>query len=235
MGNRASKDALFDGFAEVGKALANGRRAEIVDVLAQGERHVDEVAAEIEQSVANTSFHLRVLASAGLVTTRRNGTRVYYSLASAQVGALWAALRTVAVAHYGELAHLADAYRGAREGVEEISREELAQRIETGGVVVIDVRPSAEFAAGHITGARSVPFDGLAERVRALPPNVDVVAYCRGPFCVFADEAVRMLHRHDRAAYRLEDGFPEWQSAGFPAAQGAPSDGVPADPAGDQR
>ena len=235
MGSRASKDALFDGFAEVGKALANGRRAEIVDVLAQGERHVDEVAAEIEQSVANTSFHLRVLASAGLLTTRRNGTRVYYSLTSARVGALWAALRDVAVVHHGELGRLADAYLGARDGIDEITRDELAQRLDTGSVVVIDVRPSAEFAAGHITGARSVPFDGLAERVRALPPDVEVVAYCRGPFCVFADEAVRILHRNGRAAYRLEDGFPEWQSAGFPAVSGPLPDGLMTDPVGVRR
>jgi rhodanese-related sulfurtransferase len=216
MGDRAAKDALFDGFAEVAKALGNGRRAEIVDVLAQGERHVEEIAAEIGQSIANTSFHLRALATVGLVATRRNGTRIYYRLTSDQVAQLWASLREVAVAHHATLDALAEAYLGNREGLEQIDRDELARRLHDGDLIVIDVRPTAEYAAGHIVGAVSIPIDRLARQLRALPPYVDVVAYCRGPYCVFADNAVRLLRRRGRRARRLEDGFPEWRRAGLP-------------------
>lgn len=219
VGDRAAKDALFDGFAEVAKALGNGRRAELVDVLAQGERHVEELAAEIGQSVANTSFHLRTLAAAGLVVTRRERTRVYYRLASERVGDLWAALRDVATAHLERLDELAAAYLGDRSGLEEVSRDELARRLDTGDVVVIDVRPAAEYAAGHIPGARSVPVDDLARQLRDLPAGVDVVAYCRGPFCVYADDAVRLLRRRGRVARRLEDGYPEWRRAGHPTVE----------------
>jgi len=216
VGDRARKDALFDGFAEVAKAMGNGRRAELVDVLAQGERHVDELAAEIGQTVANTSFHLRVLAGAGLVTTRRDGTRIYYRLTSERVGDLWAAVRDVAAAHHDELDELARAYLGRREQLEQISRDELVARLDRGEVVVIDVRPSPEYAAGHIPGARSIPADRLAGALATLPTDVEVVAYCRGPYCVFADEAVRLLRRRGRNARRLEDGFPEWRDARLP-------------------
>ena len=216
MGDRATKDALYDGFAEVGKALASGRRAEIVDVLAQGERHVEDLAGEIDQTVANASFHLRALAVAGLVTTRRDGNRIYYRLASDEVAALWAAVRRVAGAHLATLDSLAAAYLGDRSGVEEIDRDELARRLETGEVTVLDVRPAAEYAAGHIAGARSIPHDRLDEHLAELPRGVEVVAYCRGPYCVYADDAVRLLRRHRRRARRLRDGFPEWRDAGLP-------------------
>ena len=220
MGDRAAKDALFDGFAEVGKALANGRRAEVLDVLDQGERHVEGIAESIGQSVANTSFHLRVLAGAGLVTTRREGNRVYYRLTSDRVAALWSAMRDVAVAHHTELGHLAAAYLGNRRGIEEVTRAELASRLHAGDLVVLDVRPPPEFASGHITGARSIPIDDLGAQIRSLPDRVEVVAYCRGPFCVFADDAVRLLRRRGRPARRLEDGYPEWRAAGLPVAEG---------------
>jgi rhodanese-related sulfurtransferase/DNA-binding transcriptional ArsR family regulator len=223
LGDRAAKDALFDGFAEVGKALANGRRAEVVDVLAQGERHVEGIAEAIGQSVANTSFHLRGLAGSGLVTTRPDGNRVYYRLTSDRVAALWAAVRDVAVAHHRELDHLAAAYLGNRAGIDEVTRDQLAARLDAGDVVVLDVRPTPEFAAGHIVGARSIPIDDLGAQVRSLPDGVEVVAYCRGPFCVFADDAVRLLRRRGRPARRLEDGFPEWRSAGLPIADGLPA------------
>ncbi|MGE0508052.1 MAG: ArsR/SmtB family transcription factor [Acidimicrobiia bacterium] len=216
MGDRQAKDALFDAFAEVAKALGNGRRAELIDVLAQGERHVDELSVEIGQSVANTSFHLRALANAGLVTTRRDGTRIYYRLASARVSDLWTALRDVTAAHHEHLDKLAAAYLGDRTRLEQIGRDELAERIAAGDVVVIDVRPAAEHAAGHITGARSIPIDELAANLEDLPAGVEVVAYCRGPYCVFADDAVRLLRRRGRLARRLEDGFPEWQRAELP-------------------
>lgn len=219
MGDRAAKDALFDGFADVAKALANGRRAELVDVLAQGERHVEELAAEIGQSVANTSFHLRTLAAAGLVVTRRERTRIYYRLASERVSELWTALRDVATTHLERLDELAAAYLGDRAGLEEVSRDDLAQRLDAGDVVVIDVRSPAEYAAGHIAGARSIPLDDLARQLRDLPDDVEIVAYCRGHYCVYADDAVRLMHRRGRAARRLEDGYPEWRRAGYPVIE----------------
>ena len=223
MGDRHTKDLLFDAFGEVARALGNGRRAELVDVLAQGERHVDELSAEIGQSVANTSFHLRALANAGLVTTRRDGTRIYYRLASARVSDLWAALRDVAAAHHEQIDELAAAYLGDRSRLEQIGRAELAERIAAGDVVVIDVRPAVEHAAGHITGARSIPIDELAANVKHLPADVEVVAYCRGPYCVYADDAVRFLRRRGRLARRLEDGFPEWKRAELPIQTAAVS------------
>jgi rhodanese-related sulfurtransferase len=200
----------------VAKAMANGRRAELIDVLAQGERNVEDLAGEIGQSIANTSFHLRALATAGLVTTRRDGTRIYYRLASERVGDLWAAMRDVAAAHHGEIDALARAYLGRREQLDEISRDELAARLNRGEVIVVDVRPSAEYEAGHLAGARSIPAKRLAREVATLPADVEVVAYCRGPYCVFADDAVRLLKRRGLKARRLEDGFPEWRDAELP-------------------
>ncbi|HLM28603.1 MAG TPA: metalloregulator ArsR/SmtB family transcription factor [Acidimicrobiales bacterium] len=220
MGDRLAKDALFDGFAEVAKALSSGRRAEIVDVLAQGERSVEEVAGEIDQSVANTSHHLRALARAGLLTTRRHGTRIYYALASDRVVELWAAVRDVAEAHVAGLERLAAAYLGDRAGVDVVDRNELATRLKDGAVVVLDVRPPAEFGAGHIAGARSVPIGELRQHLMALPADTEVVAYCRGPYCVYADDAVRELRRRGFNASRLEDGFPEWKRAGLPVTAG---------------
>jgi DNA-binding transcriptional ArsR family regulator len=220
MGDRAAKDALFDAFAEVAKALGNGRRAELIDVLAQGERHVDELAAEIGHSVANTSFHLRALATAGLVTTRRDGTRIYYRLASERVGELWAATRDVAAEHHAHLDDLAREYLGDRSRLEHVGREELVARLAVGDVVVIDVRPDAEYAAGHIAGARSLPCERMSAGIREIPDELEVVAYCRGPYCVFADDAVRFLRRRGRRARRLEDGYPEWQRARLPVEVG---------------
>ncbi len=223
MGDRVAKNALFDGFADVAKALGNGRRVELVDVLAQGERHVEELAGEIGQSVANTSHHLQVLAAPGLVTTRRDGNRIYYRLASADVEQLWTALRSVARTHLDDLEELAADYLGNRTRLEEISRDELTRRLDDGNLIIIDVRPEVEYAAGHIRGARSVPIDQLPDIVRALPIDVEVVAYCRGPYCVFADDAVRLLRRHRRQARRLQDGFPEWRTAQYPTATGLAS------------
>jgi len=220
MGDRAAKDALFDAFAEVAKALASGRRAEIVDLLAQGERSVDEIAGEIDQSVANTSHHLRAMARAGVLRTRREGTRIVYMLASDRVATLWAALRDVAAEHVAGIERLAEDYLGDRARLQAIGRRELVARLEAGDVVVLDVRPSPEFEAGHIPGARSVPVEELRQYLRALPKDAEVVAYCRGPYCVYADDAVRLLRRRGYRARRLEDGFPEWKRAGLPVAAG---------------
>ncbi|HMF83853.1 MAG TPA: metalloregulator ArsR/SmtB family transcription factor [Acidimicrobiia bacterium] len=221
MGSRAAKDALFEAVASVGKALASGRRAEIVDLLAQGERSVEDIAAELDQSVANTSHHLRRLAGAGLVRTRREGTRVFYGLAGEQVGQLWAVMRGVAADHVAEVDRLARAYLGRRDGFEPISRDELARRLRTGEVTVIDVRPASEYEAGHVEGAQSLPIGELEHRLDSVPLGNELVAYCRGPYCVFADDAVRLLRRKGFNVRRLEDGFPEWKRAGFPVAVGA--------------
>jgi rhodanese-related sulfurtransferase len=220
MGDRVAKDALFDGLAEVAKALASGRRAEIVELMAQGERSVEEIAVEIDQSVANTSFHLRALVRGGLLETRREGTRIFYRLASDRVAELWAAMRAVAGERIAGLDRLAAAYLGEREGIELIGRDELASRLRRGEVVVLDVRPEPEFRAGHIAGARSVPVAELRRQLRRLPEDTEVVAYCRGPYCVYADDAVRQLRRRGFRARRLEDGYPEWQRAGHPVATG---------------
>src|SRR5438874_11974808 len=163
MASGAAKVALFDAFASAAQALGSGRRAEIVDLLAQGERSVEEIANEISQSVANTSQHLQVLARAGLVRSRREGTRIIYRLAGERVAELWAAVRDVAVRHVAEVSVLADEYLGTRDGVEQLSADELARRLERGDVVVLDVRPEPEFRAGHIAGARSAPLPALDE------------------------------------------------------------------------
>jgi rhodanese-related sulfurtransferase len=220
VGTRAAKESLFDAFAEMARAMASGRRAELVDVLAQGERSVEELAGEVGQTLANTSHHLRALARAGLASTRRDGTRVYYRLASDRVGELWAALRDVAVEHVAGIDRLAEAYLGDRGELRTVDRRELAGLVEAGAVVVLDVRPSAEYAAGHIPGARSVPPDEVQRHLGDLSADTEIVAYCRGPYCVYADEAVRELSRHGLRARRLEDGFPEWRRAGLPVAVG---------------
>jgi rhodanese-related sulfurtransferase len=220
----------------VGQAAGEGRDVRRVRRRRQGDRQrsarrVDrrarprraargELAAEIGQSVANTSFHLRALAAAGLVTTRRDGTRIYYRLASPRVSELWAAVRDVATAHHQQLDELAANYLGDRSALEQVGRAELAERISAGDVVVVDVRPSAEYAAGHIASARSIPIDRLAASISQLPADVEIVAYCRGPYCVFADDAVRLLRRRGRRARRLEDGYPEWQRASLPVEAG---------------
>src|SRR5712691_4562106 len=183
MASGEAKVALFDAFASVARALGSGRRAEIVDLLAQGERSVEEIANEISQSVANTSQHLHVLARAGLVRSRREGTRVFYRLASERVGDLWAAVRDVAVRHVAEVSVLADDYLGARDGVEQVSARELEERLARGEVVLLDVRPEPEYRAGHIAGARSAPLQALASLVPTLPRRREIVAYCRGPSC----------------------------------------------------
>ncbi|WP_457965136.1 metalloregulator ArsR/SmtB family transcription factor [Arthrobacter sp. D1-29] len=216
MGGRSEKEALFDAFASVATALGSGRRVEIVDVLAQAERPVDDVAREIGQSVANTSHHLQHLLRSGLVTSRREGTRIFYRLSSPAVAKLWAAVRLVASDHVAQLNDLAAAYLGDRSVLSTITRGELKDRLSRGDIVVLDVRPESEFRSGHIAGSVSVPAKELVGRLRELPEDKTVVAYCRGPYCVFADDAVRTLQGHGIPAVRLEDGYPEWEAAGLP-------------------
>jgi rhodanese-related sulfurtransferase/DNA-binding HxlR family transcriptional regulator len=216
MASSTAKAALFDAFASVAQALGSGRRAEIVDVLAQGERSVEEIASEISQSSANTSQHLHVLARAGLVRSRRDGTRVIYRLASERVVDLWAAVREVASSHVAEVTVLADEYLGAHDEIEVLSAPELNERLEQGNVVLLDVRPETEFQAGHIAGAISAPLEELESVAPSLPKRREVVAYCRGPYCVYADEAVRLLRARGVRARRLDVGFPDWRRAGLP-------------------
>lgn len=211
-----AKRELFDAFASVAKVLSSGRRAEIVDILAQGERPVDEISREIDQTIANTSQHLQQLLRAGLVKTRRDGTRIYYSLSGTAVSRLWAAVRDVAAEHVANLEELAASYLGDRSTLTTMTRTEVYERIGSGDLVVIDVRPEAEFRAGHIAGATSVTLKELEKWLEELPHDRLVVAYCRGPYCVFADNAVRTLSRHGFKAARLEEGYPEWKEAGLP-------------------
>jgi rhodanese-related sulfurtransferase len=216
MGDRAAKTALFDALARVAKALASGRRIELVDVLANGERTVEALAGEVGLSVANTSQHLQILRQAGLVGSRRQGTSVHYRLGGPEVFELWRTLRTLAAGRLAEVERLAVAYLGARDRLEPVTREELARRLEDGDdLVVLDVRPAAEYAAGHLPGAVSIPVGELRRRLAELPADREVVAYCRGPYCAFAHEAVELLREEGFAARRLEDGLPEWQAAGL--------------------
>jgi rhodanese-related sulfurtransferase len=215
-GHRA-KTALFDEFARLAQALANGRRLEIVDVLANGERTVEGLASETRLSVANTSQHLQVLRQVGLVRRRRDGNRIHYALRDLEVFDLWRNLRSVAAHHRAEVGQLADAYLGARDSLEPVSRAELLRRLKRGeDLVVLDVRPLEEFAAGHLPRAISIPLAELRRRLRELPRDREVVAYCRGPYCAFAHKAVRVLQQAGFRARRLEDGLPEWQAEGLP-------------------
>jgi rhodanese-related sulfurtransferase len=203
-----AKETLFDAIAVMGKAFASPRRLELLDLLAQGPRSVEELASASGQSSANTSQHLQALHAAGMVTRRRDGTRVRYALAGEDVLALWLALRNASAARLAEVERAARDYLG--DDVEAIGREELIDRLGRGDAVLIDVRPAEEFAAGHIEGARSVPLGALERRLAELPADREVVAYCRGPFCAYAHEAVRRLQAAGRPARRLQGGWPEW-------------------------
>jgi rhodanese-related sulfurtransferase len=212
MGSRPEKDALFEAIALMGKAFASPRRLELLDLLAQAPRTVDELARASEQSTANTSQHLQALHAAGMVTRAREGTSVRYSIASDTALALWLALRDASVSQLAEVERAAREYLG--EDVEAIGRDELIARLRKGDVVLVDVRPAEEFEAGHIEGARSIPLDELEDRLAELPRGREVVAYCRGPYCAFAHDAVRRLQAAGRTARRLEEGWPEWRLAG---------------------
>jgi len=217
MANRAAKQALFDEFARVAKALASGRRAEVVDLLANGERSVESIASEIEMSVANASQHLQVLRRAGLVSSRREGTSVFYRLASSDVVKLWRSLQNVASDRVAEVERLARAYTGDLNGVELLTKEELAKRLRRkDDLLVLDVRPEEEYAAGHVPGAVSIPVAELKRRLKELPKNKEIVAYCRGSFCAFAPEAARYLGSKGFRTYILDAGLPDWEAAGLP-------------------
>lgn len=213
---RATKTALFDEFARVGSALANGRRAEILDVLANGDRTVDGLAREVGLSLANASQHLQVLREAGLVKGRREGSHVRYGLADSATFELWRAIRGFAVGHRAEVERLAAEYLGEPDGLQPLTRQELMRRLDAGEeLVLLDVRPADEYAAGHLPNAVSMPLEDLDRRLRELPRKRGIVAYCRGPYCAFAPSAVRLLRAAGYEARRLEDGLPEWKAAGL--------------------
>lgn len=213
---RAFKDAIYEQFGRIGKALANAHRLELLDVLAQGPRSVEALAEETALSVANASQHLQVLRRARLVARQKEGTYVYYRLAGDEVVQLWQTLRVVGEARLADVDRIVRDYRTAPEALEPISLEALRERMADGDVVVLDVRPAEEYRHGHIAGARSVPVDELEARLDELPDDTEVVAYCRGPYCVFADEAVERLRANGIPARRLDVGFPDWKTAGLP-------------------
>jgi rhodanese-related sulfurtransferase len=215
MADRAVKTELFDQFARVAHAVASGRRVEIVDVLTNGDRTVEELARQVGLSTANTSQHLQVLKEAGLVAASRDGTRVRYRLGSTAVYTFWVGLRSLAAERLPGVKGLVETYLGSQEGLEPISREELLARLEGGEpLVVVDVRPVDEYRAAHVPNALSIPHDELERRLRELPQERLIVAYCRGPYCAFAPEAVRTLRAHGYTARHLKDGLPEWVASG---------------------
>jgi rhodanese-related sulfurtransferase/predicted transcriptional regulator len=216
--HRAFKDPLFDQFARIGKAVANPHRLELLDLLAQGERRVEDLAAETALSVANASQHLQALRQAGLVETRRAGTSIYYRLADDRVFRLWQAIREVGEARLAEIDRLTQTFLTDRAQLEAVDANTLLRRLDEGDVVVIDVRPEQEFRAGHIPAARSIPIAELETRLDEVPRDREIVAYCRGPYCVFSDEAVALLRAHGYDARRLDVGLPDWRSAGLPVA-----------------
>jgi rhodanese-related sulfurtransferase len=218
MGDRQSKAELYEQFARVGKAMASPRRLELLDLLAQGERSVEDLADEAGLGLSSYSAHLQVLHHARLVTTRKQGTRVFYSLASDDVARLYADVQQVAASLLAEVGPAPDAYLGGE--VEEVTRDELLRRASSADLTVLDVRPAAEYASGHIPGAVSILVAQLGQRLAELPASTEIVAYCRGPYCVFAHDAVRLLRARGRTARRLAGGMPEWRLAGLPVAAG---------------
>ena len=217
--DRAAKDELHEQFARIGRALANPHRVEILDLLAQGERSVEVIAERAAISIGLASAHLQALRRAGLVASRRDGTRVIYRLSGDDVYALLAAVRSVATGRIADAERAARAYLG--EPMEAVSRAELLARVRSGDAVVVDLRPAEEYEAGHIAGAISIPLADLEAHLAELPAGVEIVAYCRGPYCALAPQGVSLLRRAGRRARRLEDGFPEWRLAGLPVAAGS--------------
>ncbi len=210
------KAELYRQFARVGRAVSSPRRLEILDLLSQGERTVERLATEIGTTMSNISQHLHALREAGLVQSRKEGLFVHYSLAGENVAEFWRAMRTLAVDLSSEARELIHSFINERDSFETVEHGELLKRVESGRAIVIDVRPLHEYDAGHIRGAMSIPLDELPGRIGELPGDLDVVAYCRGPYCLLSVEAVELLRKQGRHATRLVDGFPEWRAAGFP-------------------
>lgn len=217
---RTFKNQLYEQFARLGKALAHGRRLELLDLLSQGERSVEELAREMAMSVASASQHLQVLRAARLVEVRREGLYAHYRLADERVFRLWQALRDLGEERLAEIDRVVQTFLQDRQTLEAINVQELRQRLQEGSVVVLDVRPEAEYRAGHIAGARSIPIAELQARLREIPRSREIVAYCRGPYCVFADEAVALLRAKGYRVRRFEQGLPDWRALGLPVEKG---------------
>ena len=220
MGERQAKDALYAEFAAVGKVLGNPKRLELLDLLAQGPRSVEDLAAAAELGMSTCSAHLQSLREAGLVATRRRGKRIYYSLAGDDVAGLWDHLRHVAQQRRPHTELARRAYLGP-DDTEAVDTEELRRRLGDGDTVVLDVRPTTEFESAHLPGAVSIPLEELADRIAELPRDAEIVAYCRGRYCVLAHDAVRLLAAHGLHAKRADEGILEWRLAGIPVQGGA--------------
>lgn len=225
---RAFKNSLFEQFSVIGKALSSGRRLELLELLAQGERSVEELAEQAGLTAANASQHLQILRAARLVAVRKDGLYVLCRLANERALKLWLALRDFCDAEIAEIHHVVRSYLRDRADMEAITAEQLRSRMQQGNVVLLDVRPDAEYKAGHIRGAVSLPVADLEQRLKQLPKRKAIVAYCRGPYCVFADEAVRLLMARGYRAQRLEIGYPEWKMLGLPIETAANLAGGPA-------
>jgi rhodanese-related sulfurtransferase len=217
--HRPFKDRLYAEFAIIGKALANPHRLELVDLLGQAERTVDELAQEIGQSLANTSAHLQVLRQARLVEADKRGLNQVYRLAAPEVFSLWRTLRDLGTVRLAEVDRLVQTYLTDRATLAAVDLIELERLVADGSVTLLDVRPAIEYQQGHIPDARSIPVEELEHRFAELPRDREIVAYCRGPYCVFSDEAARLLHGNGFRVRRFEAGFPEWRDAGLPTAQ----------------
>jgi rhodanese-related sulfurtransferase/DNA-binding transcriptional ArsR family regulator len=217
---REAKDRLYEAFARTAKALASPKRIELAELMAQGEHTVEALAQATGMGVTNTSAHLQVLARSRLVAARKHGTKVFYRLASDDVAAFVVALRNLARSRLAEVDQVVRDYFTARDALEPLTREGLVDLAERGEVIILDVRPTAEFTAGHIPSALSVPLDQLSQALARLPRRREIVAYCRGPYCVLAPEAVQRLRANGYRARRLADGLPEWRLAGLPVAEG---------------
>ena len=224
--HREFKNRLYAEFARVGKALGSAHRLEVLELLGQGERTVESLASELGTSIANISQHLQALRRAALVETRKQGQFVHYRLADPTISDLCRALRTVSERRLAELDRLVRDHFGDRAAAEPVSMSELLKRARSEDVVILDTRPPREYEAGHIAGAISVPVADLRRRLKELPKDRQYVAYCRGPYCVYADQAVEFLQARGRRARRLLEGFPEWRAAGLPVEIGRPSDSV---------
>jgi rhodanese-related sulfurtransferase/DNA-binding transcriptional ArsR family regulator len=227
LSHRSFKDRLYGQYARIGKALANPHRIELLELLAQGERSVDLLAAEAGLTRANASLHLQALRRAGLVESRKDGLFVHCRLADPAVYELCRSLRFVSERRHAELERLVREHFGDRSDPRPVDMQELLERSKRMDVVILDTRPAAEYAAGHITGAISVPIDEMQRRLRTLPKSKEYVAYCRGPYCIYADQAIELLRASGRRAYRLSCGFPEWKAAGLPVVADSKHGEVP--------
>lgn len=217
---RAFKNQLYEQFARIGKALSSAHRLELLEVLAQGEHSVEELARETGMPVANASQHLQVLRAAQLVEVRREGVFIFYRLANEQVFTLWQTMRQVGEARIAEIDRIIDTYLHDRNQLQPIGVSELLQRLVEDTIILLDVRPAEEYAAGHLPNALSMPVAELETRLSELPQGREIVAYCRGPYCVFADEAVALLRSNGYNAHRLQQGFPDWRALGLPVESG---------------